>query len=152
LSGNSIQLNGFVTSLGSNNAFGIPVTLGANGGFSQTVGGTFTVSGAVDTNAKALSLSSTTGTLLVSGQISGSGTVTTSGIGTTALSGSNSYTGVTTVAGGSGSLLSLRNGQALGTNAAGTVVTLSSSTIQLENGIVVSGETLSSNSGISYTI
>jgi hypothetical protein len=46
LTGNDLLLHGSVTSEGTGNAFAITVQFSGNGGFAQTVAGTFTVSGA----------------------------------------------------------------------------------------------------------
>ncbi|MFN9972514.1 MAG: autotransporter-associated beta strand repeat-containing protein, partial [Phycisphaerae bacterium] len=145
LSGNAIDLTGSVTSSGSSNSFAIPVTLGSSGGFSHTGNGTFTVSSAIENNGYTLNLSATSGITLLSGIISGTGNITTGGSGTTALAAANTYSGTTTVTGGT---LAVRHSQALGAAtgvaATGTVVTSQSATVQLENGVSVGNELLSS--------
>ena len=75
LSGNQILLNGSVTSNGSGNTFGVGLKLAANGGFANTASSQFTVSGAIDTDGNVLNLNSASGTTVVSGQISGLGSV-----------------------------------------------------------------------------
>ncbi|MFN8706608.1 MAG: hypothetical protein ACK50J_08010, partial [Planctomyces sp.] len=136
---------GSVTSSGSSNSFAIPVTLGSSGGFSHTGNGTFTVSSAIENNGYTLNLSATSGITLLSGIISGTGNITTGGSGTTALAAANTYSGTTTVTGGT---LAVRHSQALGAAtgvaATGTVVTSQSATVQLENGVSVGNELLSS--------
>ena len=145
ISGNPIELNGTVSSQGSGNTFSLPVQLGSSGGFGSS-SSTFTVSGNIVTNTNALSLQATSGTLLVSGVISGSGNLVTGGSSTVALSGDNTYTGKTTVA---ANTLAVRHDNALGladnTEASGTEITNSSGEVQLENGVTVTGELLTSS-------
>jgi autotransporter-associated beta strand protein len=93
----------------------------------------FTVSGAVNTNTKALTVNGT-GNTSISGVISSSGSVTKSGTGTLTLSGTNSYTGITTVTAGTLSINLLANGGSNGslgavTNAATNLV-LNGGTLQ----------------------
>ncbi|MCA9171828.1 MAG: hypothetical protein KDB23_29370, partial [Planctomycetales bacterium] len=144
LSGNQLQLTGSVSSNGTNNSFGMPVQLGSTGGFSNS-SSTFTVSSAIDTNGQDLNLASSGGTLLMTGAISGGGNVITSGSSTVALAGNNSYTGETRVG---SSILAVRHDHALGsadnTAASGTIITGTSSSVQLENGVTISNERLSS--------
>ncbi len=151
LSGNLIVLNGSVTSNGTGNTFGLPVQLGTNGGFANTIGSTFTVSGTIDTNSKVLNLNSVSGTTVVSGQITGSGSLSTGGSGVVALEGSNSYSGTTQITSGT---LAVRNSQALGvangSAASGTSVTGAGATIRLENNVSVGNERLSSPSGVNF--
>ncbi len=152
LSGNQVVLNGSVTNNGSSNTFGIPVQLGSTGGFSSS-SSTFTISGAIDTNANGLSLEGSGSTLIVSSQISGSGSVSTSGTGIVALSGNNTYTGVTTVG---GNTLALRHDNALGaadnTEATGTRITDSNGEVQLENGVTVTDELLTSSPSVNLNL
>jgi autotransporter-associated beta strand protein len=112
------------------------------------------LSGAIDTAGNTLSLNTLSGTsLLVSGVISGSGVVTTSGAGTVALAGANTYTGVTTVTGGT---LAVRHGGALGfadnTAASGTIITTTNGIVQLENGVTVTGELLTSLANVTLQL
>ncbi|MBH0197524.1 MAG: LEPR-XLL domain-containing protein, partial [Nitrospira sp.] len=71
INGSQILLSGAVTNTGTGNTVGIPISLGATSGGIASTSGTFTLSGAIDTNAKTLSLNAGSGTLLVSGVISG---------------------------------------------------------------------------------
>jgi autotransporter-associated beta strand protein len=103
--------------------------------------GTLTLSGPVvtsGTSANGLVLQGA-GNGLVSGIISGSGSLTkgSTGTGTWILSGANTYTGLTTVS----SLLNVRNNSALGATTAGTTVTAGGS-LQMQGGITVTGEAL----------
>ncbi|MCA9172330.1 MAG: hypothetical protein KDB23_31915, partial [Planctomycetales bacterium] len=144
LSGNPINLTGSVSSNAFGNAFSIPVQLGSAGGFSSA-SSTFTVSSAIDTNGQDLNLGSSGGTLLMTGVISGSGNLNTSGSSTVALAGNNSYTGETRVGGG---ILAVQHDHALGSGdnmaATGTSITGTNSYVQLENGVTISNERLTS--------
>ncbi|MCO6044130.1 hypothetical protein NG895_09440, partial [Aeoliella sp. ICT_H6.2] len=154
LSGNQIVLDGAITNNGLSNELALGLQVGsASGGIANAVGSTFTVSGAIDTNGQMLPLNSSSGTLLVSGAIAGSGSVTTGGNSMVALSGDNTYTGTTTIGGGT---LSVRHDNALGaadgTAATGTVVTASGSYLQLENNVTVGNELLTSPSGTYFYV
>jgi fibronectin-binding autotransporter adhesin len=77
-----------------------PITLGAAETWRNSSGNVFTVSGAVNTNAKALTIDGT-GDTTISGSIGGSGTVTLSGSGVVTFSNTGStYTGQLTVQSG----------------------------------------------------
>jgi autotransporter-associated beta strand protein len=137
------------------------------GDFTKTGTGTLTLSGAntytgtTTVNAGTLRIGDggTTGTLgtgnvinnsalvfdrsndfTVANVISGSGTVTKQGAGNLTLSGANTYTGLTTVNAGT---LTISNGSALGTAAAGTTVA-DGATLALSGGITT-GEPLTLN-------
>ncbi len=152
ISGNQVDLNGSVTSLGSGNTFDLPIQLVASGGISSS-SGTFNVGGAIDTNANNLSLGASSSTLIVSDVISGSGSVFTGGSGIVALSGNNTYTGETTVG---GNTLAVRHNKALGaadnTEATGTRITDSNGRVQLENGVTVMDELLTSSPNINLNL
>ncbi len=141
LSGNQIELSGSISSTAAN-TFDVDLKLGTGLGISSS-GGTFTVTSDIDTNGNALSLNAGS-ELLVSGQISGGGSLTTAGNSTVVLSGNNSYTGITTVSSG---VLSVQHNNALGagTNVAadGTNITNNNALVRLENGVTVSSERLS---------
>jgi fibronectin-binding autotransporter adhesin len=82
----------------------------------------------------------TTGNSAITGVISGSAaTVTKSGSGTLKLSGANTYSGTTTV--NFGSIIVAHN-SALGSTAAGTVVTSDGAWVSLANGVTVTGESI----------
>lgn len=79
---------------------------------------TFTISGNIDNGGNALGLKGF-GTTVISGAISGTGTLDKSDSGTAILSGANTYSGNTTVSGG---VLRIESAAALGSTAAGTTV------------------------------
>ncbi|MEI8033822.1 MAG: MBG domain-containing protein, partial [Chlorobiaceae bacterium] len=82
---------------------------------------------------------------VLSGTISGTGTLTQSGSGTSTLSGTNSYTGLTTISTG---VLRAMNNQALGATAGGVTVS-DGATLELSGGITIGSETLTlSGSGV----
>lgn len=79
----------------------------------------------------------------LSGKISGTGSVRSSGAGQLTLKGANTYTGTTTI--DSGSTLRVASNTALGSVAGGTFVVASDfmgTHLHLENGVTVTGETL----------
>jgi len=142
---------------------GVTVTGGTLGiGNNQALGaGVLTVSGAslvADGAARAISnnvvLSGTAtvsgvNTLTLNGVVSSTGTLSKIGASILELSGNNTYTGITNVSGG---ILRVLSNTALGSTAGGTVVT-GASHVELEDGVVVTGETItvSSTSGTSGT-
>lgn len=110
-------------------------------GTSETIGSLATggaTGGDVLLGAGALTTGNATSTTY-GGIISGSGTVTKVGAGTWTVSGANTYTGLTTVSAG---VLAVSSPQALGTTAAGTVVTSPAALLLNATGVVV-GEALS---------
>ena len=81
-----------------------------------------------------------------SGVISGTGSLTKSGSGTLVLSGADTYSGATTVSAG---VLNIQNNTALGTTTGGVTVA-SGAALQIQNGITVTGKTLTlSGTGVS---
>ena len=134
---------------------------GGNGAL-QNFGGTNTLSGSVVLGSAAR-IETNTGSLTLSGTVSGSGnTLTVGGTGNTTisgtlangagglvkeesgtllLSGANSYSGTTTVSGGT---LIVANSNALGAAPAGTTVD-SGATLQLQNNITIASEALTNN-------
>jgi len=106
-------------------------------------GGTLLADGAARTlanNGVITSASTITGTqtLTLSGVFSGSGALTKSGTGVAVLSGANNHTGATTVTGG---ILRLLSNTALGSTAGSTFVN-GGTHLELGNGVVVTGETV----------
>ncbi|TWU04277.1 VCBS domain-containing protein [Stieleria varia] len=144
LGGNAIELSGSVSSTGSGNTFSMPITLGSNGGFSSA-SGTFTVDSDINNAGNLLSLDAASGALTISGSISGSGGVSTSGSQFVTLSGDNSYSGVTTIG---GNTLVVQHDNALGagdnTAATGTILTSNSGELRLDGGVTIQNELYSS--------
>jgi len=84
--------------------------------------------------------------LTYAGSISGAGAVVKQGSGKLTLTGSSSYSGLTTVAGGA---LNIQNSAALGSSAAGAVVSAGAA-LELQGGLAVAAEPLSlSGAGVS---
>ena len=152
-----------LTSAGSISGSGSVLKLGA-GVLSLT--GTNTLSGLTTVTAGTLSVGAggTTGSitgnivdnstlvfnrsnaLTYAGSISGSGAVVKQGSGVLTLTGSSSYSGLTTVAGGA---LNIQNSAALGSSAAGAVVSTGAA-LELQGGLSVAAESLLlSGSGVS---
>ncbi|MBN8418414.1 MAG: autotransporter-associated beta strand repeat-containing protein [Verrucomicrobia bacterium] len=135
---------------------GVTITSGTLGiGNNQALGsGALTVSGGTllaDGAARAISnnvvLSGTTtisgvNTLTLSGVVSSTGTLNKTSTSVLQLSGDNTYTGTTSVSGG---ILRVLSNTALGTTA-GTTVVSGNSQVELGNGVVVSGETITLSS------
>jgi autotransporter-associated beta strand protein len=97
----------------------------------------FTVSGAVNTNNKALTIDGS-GNTTISGILSSGGAITKAGSGTLTFSGVNTYTGTTTVSAG---VLNIQNDAGLGATSAGTTVS-NGATLELQGGITVGAESL----------
>lgn len=98
--------------------------------------GTVTISGTVTPGQINVTAG---GYTFAGGVIDGSGGITKSGGGTLTLTGSNNYSGATSITGGA---ITIQNGSALGSTAAGTTVA-SGATLQIQGGITVTGESLS---------
>jgi autotransporter-associated beta strand protein len=146
LSGTGISASGALRSLSGNNSWGGVITLAA----ATTIGcdtNTLTLGLGGIVNSTFLTTFSDVGNITVTGPIgNGTGGVTKSGTGTLTLTSTNSYGGLTTVSAG---VLNVQNSAALGTTAAGTVVS-SGAALQLQGGFDVVGETLNLNgTGIS---
>lgn len=99
---------------------GVDVQLNKTLDINNNITPTFTISGDINTNGNALNLKGA-GTTVLSGGISGAGSLTKYDSGTTVLGGTtaNTYTGSTTINGG---VLQIEKATALGSTAAGTTV------------------------------
>lgn len=140
----SLSLAGIV-----NNTSGAAVTVSTANAMTWS-NFTFTGTNALNLGTGAVSLGTGTGTvtlttsastLTVGGVISdgaSNNALTKAGTGTLVLSGANTYTGLTTVSSG---ILNVQNNTALGTTAGGTVIN-DGAKLQLQGGITVTGETL----------
>ena len=150
LGGESVQLQGGVTSSGSTNEINLPLTLEADQGIANNSSNELIVGGAIDLGAHTLTLGGTgSGETALNGAISGSGGLIQSGAGTAVLAVANSYSGGTQVNSGT---LTISNGGALGTGdgttATGTSVA-SGATLDIDGPLTVSNELLSiANNGI----
>lgn len=118
---------GNITFNGGTLQWGASLTLSSNRGITLQAGG-----GTLDVQAQ---------TTTYGGSISGAGALTKLGTGTLTLSGSNSYTGETLVNAGT---LAVNHNQALG-SALGTTTVASGAGLRLENGVTVTGETVTIN-------
>jgi len=111
----------------------------------------FTIAGLYGSSSGSIALTNDTGAAVsltiggnnasgnFSGNITGLGGLTKIGTGTQTLSGSNSYDGITTVTAG---MILVAHNNALGTTNGITAVTANNATVQLTNGITVTGETI----------
>ncbi|NBN94085.1 MAG: hypothetical protein EBV31_00405, partial [Verrucomicrobia bacterium] len=118
--------------------------LNLDGGTLDMAGKNIGGNGAATSNLTTTTFAS--GTLKNVLQINNAGTLTKSTTGTLVLTGTNSYTGTTTVSAG---VLNLQSNSALGTTAGGTSVT-SGAALQLQGGITIGAEALTLNgTGIS---
>jgi autotransporter-associated beta strand protein len=110
---------------------------------SLTLGSLSGVAGStVAMGAKGLTVGGNNGSTTFSGVLSGSAALTKQGTGVLTLDGNNDYTGATTVSQG---ILAVGSATALGTSAAGTTVTggaSGASSLRLQGGITVTGESL----------
>jgi autotransporter-associated beta strand protein len=104
---------------------------------------TFTITGNIDTGGNILGLKGT-GTTVLSGAISGAGSLEKRDSGTTILTGGNvnTYTGNTTVFGGT---LQIENANALGSTSAGTIVNASGTLALGGTGTTFAAESLTLN-------
>ncbi len=101
LSGNAITLNGTFGNTG-NNAWGIPLTLTAEGKFFESYIGTLTLSGNITNAGNTVTLKANyaigaDGPIVVSGIVSGSGGLIKDGSGTVTLTRDNTYSGKNTL-------------------------------------------------------
>ncbi len=134
--------NGTTYQKGGDGGSGIVIVRYLNSGALENVSGDNYWTGTVTLLADNI-ITSTTGTLTVSGVISGAFALTKNGGGKLTLSGANTYSGTTNVNAG---ILNIRNNSALGNNANGTIVS-SGAKLQLQNNITVTGEALTLNGG-----
>ena len=146
IAGNGTNAYGALQNISGANTFSGDITLTA----ASKIGiedGSLTLSGGVAGDTFAVSLfTESSGTLNISGIISGSGAISKTGAGIVNLSGTNTYTGAVTVSAG---ILNVSNPSGLGTTAAATTVS-SGATLQLQGGIAVGAEALTlSGSGAS---
>lgn len=137
--------DGGVTVTGGTLGIGNNLALGS--GVLTVSGGSLLADGAARavSNNVVLSGGTTVGgvnTLTLSGVVSSTGTLTKTSTSVLELSGNNTYTGVTTVNGG---ILRVLSNTALGSTTGGTVVT-GNSQVELANGVVVTGETITVSS------
>ncbi len=137
LSGNSINLAGAITSSGVGNSISCGLRPTTSMTISQLAVGKLTIRGSIDLNGFSLTANSI-GVIQFDGAINGSGDITTSG--EIVLNAANAYSGLTTVSSG---VLRVGNSFGLGTSASGTVI--NGEALQIENGITISGESLSGN-------
>jgi fibronectin-binding autotransporter adhesin len=114
----------------------LALVLGASQTFTNN--GSLTVSGNINGGANNLILTGTGGSGLISGILSGTGTLTMSGTGTWALSGANTFTGKTSINSGTLSVNSLANTST--SSALGAPTTVANGTIAI--GSTTTGATL----------
>jgi autotransporter-associated beta strand protein len=149
LAGNALTLSAGLSDSGGTASVSTPLTLGAAQSLLNTSGAALTV-GSINQNGNPLTLESDgSSTIVVSGPISGTGGLVTTGAGTVTLAAANSYTGTTQVNGGT---LDIQNAQALGTadGTAATGATVNHATLLLDGAFTVSGKLLTLNGPASY--
>ncbi len=122
-------------------SIGLDLQMNKNLDINNNITPTFTISGNIDTGGNVLGLKGT-GTTVLSGAVSGSGSLVKSDTGTTIIRGSgvNTYTGNTTVTGGT---LQIEKASALGSTSAGTVVSSGATLALGGTGTTFDAETLS---------
>ena len=122
---------------------GLDVQMNQNLDINNSITPTFTISGNIDTGGNVLSLKGT-GTTVLAGAISGTGSLLKSDSGTTRLTGSgtNTYTGATAVSGGT---LQIEKASALGSTAAGTTVSVGGTLALAGTGTTFAAEGLTIN-------
>jgi autotransporter-associated beta strand protein len=134
--------NGTTYQRGGDGGSGVVILRYLNSGALENVSGDNYWTGTVALLADNI-ITSTTGTLTVSGVISGAFALTKNGGGKLTLSGANTYSGATNVNAG---ILNIQNNAALGNTANGTIVS-SGAKLQIQNNITVTGESLTLNGG-----
>ena len=122
---------------------GLDVQMNQNLDINNSITPTFTISGNIDTGGNALGLKGT-GTTVLAGAISGTGSLVKSDAGTTRLTGAgaNTYTGATTVTGGT---LQIEKATALGSTATGTTVSAGGTLALAGSGSTFAAEGLTLN-------
>jgi len=143
LSGNGIVGAGALRNISGDNNFNGNITLGAATRINSDAGTLIIDPASGDAISGAFDLTfGGAGNITVSDVIAtGAGTVTKDGVGTLTFEGANTFMGLTTVSAGA---LNIRNDAALGTTAAGTVVSVGG-TLEMQGGITVTDETLTLN-------
>ena len=127
----------------SAHTIGLDVQMNQNLDINNNISPTFTITGNIDTGGNILGLKGT-GTTVLSGAISGAGSLEKRDSGTTILTGGNvnTYTGNTTVFGGT---LQIENANALGSTSAGTIVNASGTLALGGTGTTFAAESLTLN-------
>ncbi|WED64170.1 autotransporter-associated beta strand repeat-containing protein [Synoicihabitans lomoniglobus] len=137
INGTGSSGNGAIENFGGANTLSGSVVLGSNATIKSSTG-TLGISGTVTGSGNGLTIDGSSNTL-VSGVIAtDAGTLTKSGTGTLTLSGANSYTGATTI--NAGKVIATNN-TSLGTAGTGTTVG-AAGTLQIQNNITIAGEAL----------
>jgi autotransporter-associated beta strand protein len=121
---------------------GIVIVRYASAGGIENVSGDNYWTGTVNSSVDNI-ITTSSGTLTISGVISGACALTKNGGGKLTLSGANTYSGATNVNAG---VLNIQNNAALGNTANGTSVS-SGAKLQIQNNITVTGEALTLNGG-----
>ena len=112
-SGSALTINGGIIQSSSTRVFApASIAIGGDFGFSGTGNASFSGAVALGSTTRTITNSQTSGSLIFSGVVSGSGGLALSGTGTMALSGANTYTGDTTINSGT---VQLGNGGTTGT-------------------------------------
>ncbi len=127
----------------SSHTIGLDVQMNKNLDINNNISPTFTISGNIDTGGNILGLKGT-GTTVLSGAISGTGSLEKNDAGTTRLTGAgaNTYSGNTTVLAGT---LQIEKATALGSTAAGTVVNTGGTLALAGSGTTFAAEGLTIN-------
>ena len=121
IAGTGVSSSGALLNSSTNAAsLSIPVTLTAAATVISSGTGGLTLTGNITNGGYLLTVDGSNATAISTGVISGSGGLTKSGSGTLTLSGTNTYTGATTISAGT---IRIGNASALGTTAAGTSIT-----------------------------
>jgi fibronectin-binding autotransporter adhesin len=139
----SLNANGITNNSTNLETINNPLKLLFSQTWSASAGG-LAFGGAVNTNAKTLTIDGSFATT-ISSVISGTGALIKNGSGTLTLSGTNTYSGATTINAG---VINIQNATALGTTGGGTTVN-NGAALQVQGNIAVGNEALTLNgSGI----